>query len=76
MPEYTLEMYTIYEHPRDYPRSFVVRRSHLEGAAAFVDLLPYALSPHLDGARHVIPEGLVNMGRDVDDDPVIVETWF
>lgn len=70
-----LNLYTIYDHPEDYPHAFVVRR--FEAAAGEVlekELLGQA--PTLEGARELVPLGLFNMGREAGDSSVIVETWI
>ena len=67
--------YTIYQHPADFPTvPYVVRGWHTtkmgtvaSGEVAFADTL--------EQARGYIPEGMYNLDRDPDDDPVIVETW-
>lgn len=73
----SLIFYTIYDHPTDFPHSFVVRRWTVINGPEFVkvaDLLPYAVGPTLDAVRAVLPEGLYNLGREKDDDPSIAET--
>lgn len=71
----SLDMYAIYSRPSDFPSSFVVRRwtvdrqPHPESAA-------HAIVGTLDEARKRIPAGLVNVGREPGDDPVIVEVWL
>jgi hypothetical protein len=65
-------MWTIYDHPKDYPHHFVVRRW-------------YGLTPDyaaqcdtLGEARQYIADqgGCVALKRDEHDDPVIIETWL
>ena len=62
--------YVIYDHPRDYPGEFVVRRWELGKPR---ELLGSANT--LQGARKLLPPGLVNLGRYEQDDPFIVEVW-
>jgi hypothetical protein len=66
-------MWTIYDHPRDYPKHFVVRR--------WYGLIPDGepmLCDTLTAAREYIAEqgGCVPIARDATDDPVIIETWL
>lgn len=73
-----LVMWTIYDHPADFPDHFVVR-PHLinrrDGPVAaccgcLCDSLEQAREVASDdGWRHQIP-------RSPEDDPVIVETWL
>lgn len=69
-----LVMYTVYEHPSDQPNSFVVRRWLLIGGRRRDGGMRLALT--LAEARRLLPRGLYCLGRDADDDPVIVETWL
>lgn len=69
-------MWTIYDHPRDFPHSFVVRGFTIRaGVEPIPDQLP-KLADTLDQARQHVPPGLYRMERQVDDDPNIVETWL
>lgn len=66
-----LPMWTIYDHPRDYPHCYVAR--------LFINDRPSnAVMTHatLQGLRAQLPPGLFRMPRTPEDDPVIVETWF
>lgn len=70
-----LRLYTIYDHPADYPEGFVVRMFEaLAGQVTEKELL--GQTPTLEAARELIPPGLFNLGREPADDPVIVETWI
>lgn len=73
------EMWTIYDHPSDYPDWFVVRCSWVEGnlaESAYVMAANMATANTLEAARACIPPGLHCAVRRPDDDPVIVETWL
>lgn len=67
-------MWTIYDHPADYPRHFVVR-SYLVGREG-EGSSRVQLADSLEEARACVPPGLFCMARSPDDDPPIVETWF
>lgn len=71
-----LTQYTIYERPRDYPEGYVVRAFHI--VRGQTEPLPDPGSwkvATLELARAVIPEGLVNIGRQPGDDIHILEVW-
>ena len=70
----TLEMWTIYEHPLDYPDGFVVRRFTLDGLGAIPGEASYVDS--LEAARAVVPPGLALIPRSVYDEVQIVESWL
>jgi len=70
-----LPMWTIYEHPRDFPEHFVVRM-HVADASGSRPA-PYAvLCASLPEAREQVPCYCVQMQRDPNDDPAIVELWI
>ena len=67
-----LEMYVVYENPKDFPGKFVVR--HWKGLAA--DMEPTAIVGCLAEARAAIPEHCVCIHRFKEDDPAILEVWL
>lgn len=69
-----LRQYTIYDHPRDHPESFVVRE-WLIGAGTVTPGQAWGTAT-LASARDLVPPGLVCLGREPQDDPVIIETWI
>lgn len=66
-------IWVIYDHPRDDPEHFVVRRWYglvKEETAAAFSTLPEA-------REHIALEGgSVRLSRAEEDDPVILETWL
>lgn len=68
-------MYTIYKHPKDAPRSYVVRSWYIRGAE---DPTPGRglIAETLEYARALIPQGCVRIERGEADDPTIVESWI
>ena len=80
-PPYPLEearklfppMWTIYDHPRDHPDSFVVRLWW--GETPEPDAHPY---PTLVQAREHVAEhgGCFRIPREPNDDPAVLETWL
>jgi hypothetical protein len=78
-----LTLYTIYDHPKDYPASWVVRRSYVppatpeaEGFETLMDLHPWATCGSLEEARASVPDGSARLEPHPDDDPVIKEIWL
>ena len=74
MRQDTLEIFTIYDRPTDYPTGFVVRRSEIRPEG----IVPKEAhtAPDLASARALVPRGLLRMPRCPDDDPVICELWL
>ena len=75
MRKHALLLYTIYEHPTDYPDGYVVRRWLVEAGAPPTPLGAHR-APTLDAVRALLPPGLARLPRELEDDPVIVETWL
>jgi hypothetical protein len=70
-PRYALECWVIYDHPRDIPWAFVLRR----WVGETPDQTALAV-PTLEDARALVPGGLVRIDRFPADDPAIVEVWL
>jgi len=66
-----LDLWVIYEHPRDYPEDFIARRWQL--GTPTDDIL---IAPTLEKIRSKLPLGLVRIPRAKADDSVIVEVWI
>lgn len=71
----TLVIYTIYDHPADYPESFVVRKWDAVGGEPILGEL-VGETKTLGQARKLVPKGLVMVSRHPSDDPCIVESWL
>ena len=69
-----LEMFVVYDHPRDYPAHFVVRRWVI-GERKFSPTTDFAIADTLEAARAELPPGLHRVPRQRGEDPVIAETW-
>jgi len=69
-------MWTVYDHPIDFPEDVVARRWEL------VDGRPQPsqeviVTPNLDALRYYFTQiGLTKLDREPEDDPTIVETWL
>lgn len=71
-----LVMWTVYEKPRDFPRSYVARKWLVQGGGNFGPTPEHIVSPSLDVLRMLLPAGLTCVPRTPGDDPCIVEVWF
>lgn len=69
-----MEQWVIYDHPRDHPEHFVVRRWLI--FPGFLEPAEHYLANDLRAARKRIPKGMVCLGRQPRDDPRIVEVWI
>jgi hypothetical protein len=68
----TLAIWTVYDHPTDFPDSYVARRFLLERPTRTV-----MIEPTLDALRSKLAAlGLVRLARSPEDDPKIVEVWL
>jgi len=68
----SLELWTIYDHPLDFPYGYIARK--------FVDSVPTETSissSRLEQLRDIFrKQQLTVFLRDDKDDPCIIETWF
>jgi hypothetical protein len=70
-----LSLWTVYDHPIDFPHSYVARRFEVnaDGPVATGDLI----QGELDAIRKSFHQaGLTCLTRNDDDEPQIVETWL
>ena len=70
-----LPIWTVYDHPRDYPNGYVARRwLTLPVPRATNEVI---IADKLDDIRDQLEaKGLVKLMRDPSDEPQIVETWL
>ena len=74
---------TIFERPKDFPDSFVARR-FTSGPGAVFATSDYQISPTIEPLRRWAAKQCerynqsipVNMGRQLADEPHIIETWI
>lgn len=71
-----LIIWTVYDHPKDIPDSFVVRGHEIGRSGQDGVHFTCFAAPTLDKVRAVLPPGLVPMLRSPEDDASIVETWL
>ena len=75
MMDEALEMYVIYQHPKDFPNYYVARlwKVNADGPVA---TQKYRVAATLDEVRGFVPFGKVRIERDPNDEPQIVEMWI
>ncbi len=66
-----LSLYVVYDHPSDFPHSFVVRRFEFDQPKELL-----GVAPSLELARLLIPKGLVCLHRLDQDERQIAEVWL
>lgn len=70
-----LLIWTVYDHPRDYPAEWIARCWTIRDGqpAPTTDI---RRGPTLDAVRALLPPGLFRLDRQPGDEPQIVETWL
>ena len=71
-----LSIWVIYDHPSDYPDSFIARRyfSYYEIQEPTMDVI---VAPDYEYIRNALEKyGLVKLDRHPNDDPKIMEIWI
>jgi hypothetical protein len=77
MKDDKLEIYTIYENTFDFPNEFVIKKWLIDGKRPYQELNYLFNNKDLEKCREEMhKKGLFNLGRGIDDDPVIVESWI
>jgi len=70
-------MWTIYDHPADFPEYFVARKWLIGNSRDNPEPTDeIILNVDLEVLRKSIPPWLYCMPRQANDDPCIVEVWF
>lgn len=69
-----LLIWTVYDHPADYPDWFVAR-PHIIRPKTSGPMPMHLVSTTLDTLRLMLPDGLTRLGRSPSDDPCIIEVW-
>lgn len=71
-----LSIWTVYDHPGDYPGHYVARRfvTDANGSTATSEVM---ISTNLNEIRTTLEsKGLVRLLRSAEDDPTIMEVWL
>jgi hypothetical protein len=77
MSDDALHIWTIYDHPLDFPDVFVARLSLVGGDGGPKVTDQILTAPDLDTLRReFVRRGLTCITRSPNDDPVIVECWL
>lgn len=77
MSEQVLSLYVIYDHPRDFPQHYVMRRWDIHPAlpAPIPNGNPM-IAKELETVRQGVPPGYICIGRHSCDDPAILEVYI
>lgn len=71
-----LSMWTVYDHPRDYPEGYIARRWDI-GKNTSLPTADVIRAKNLRTIRDKMTNmGLVKLMRSDGDDPTIVESWI
>jgi hypothetical protein len=71
-----LSVWTVYDHPKDYPDSWVARRHEVRAGGQTVATMDAVFGTSLDDVRAKLPPDLYCLPRQPDDEPHIVESWI
>jgi hypothetical protein len=72
----TLTVWTIFEHPDDFPHEFVARRFRIIAGHVQPDLDIWFKAASLDAVRRSIPPALHRIGKQPGDTPATRESWL
>jgi hypothetical protein len=75
MTDDALALWTVYDHPSDFPDRFIARL-WLVSRTGTVMTEETVSAATLEELRDRLPPGLYRLDRDPNDDPVVVETWL
>jgi hypothetical protein len=72
-----LRMWTVYDHPRDFPHCYVARMFTVGPGGVTVATEELMIAPDIEQLRKQLTmRGLVCLSRHDSDSPSIVETWL
>ena len=71
-----LAMWTIYDHPTDFPDHFVAREWLVSGRGAWPSGMVIWAATLNEVRLELLSYGLTCLERSAEDDPAIVETWL
>lgn len=73
----SLEMWTVYDHPRDFPNDYVARKWVVNGDGSYGPDEEVMICSELEPIRErLAASGYACMPRDPNDDATILETWI
>jgi hypothetical protein len=75
-PHLVMSQWVIYDHPRDFPDKYMMRRWEIREPGVMQMTDDIALANTLEEIRLSVPPGLFCLERFKDDDPCIVEVWL
>jgi hypothetical protein len=73
--ERCLHMWTVYDHPSDYPDGYIARLFIIDSRNPRATSVSVT-APTLEEVRKLLPPGLYRLHRSPEDEPQIVETWL
>ncbi|WP_267433823.1 hypothetical protein [Sphingomonas sp. GM_Shp_1] len=76
MMEESLSIWTITRNRTDFPGKHVARRHIVHPLTAAGPTEDHFVADKLDQVRACLPPGLINLGRNGADHPIIVESWI
>lgn len=71
-----MSLWTVYKHPKDFPRHFVARRFLIIRIGECPPTDDVVIGDTIDDVRAKLPPGLYRVDRQATDDPKIVEVWL
>lgn len=72
-----LEMWVVYDHPKDHPNHFIARRWDVKQGGGLTITRDVIITSDLNSLRiELLAKGKSRMERRLDDDPVIKEIWL
>jgi hypothetical protein len=73
----SLSMWTVYDHPTDWPNAYIARQYRILDSGAYVATENVIIAQDLDIIRRAMIEefGLTCLTRNEGDDVKIIETW-
>lgn len=75
MSRQALIIWTVFDHPDDYPDVFMARK-WLVVDGSYAPTHDVLTGPTLQSVRDQIPAGLCCFARSPEDNPAIVESWL
>ncbi len=71
-----LNMWVVYDHPRDFPYGYMARRWEVRAGQNHPTTETMASTMLGEIRARLEQKGLVKIGRSEDDEPCILETWL